>query len=64
MPWTRRNEVVEPFGRRTTWKRFENMQLEESMLQTSDVDLAFQTTGGHSYCFGGEFMDGISCPNE
>lgn len=65
-PWIKQKEDVEPFGERTTWRRFADGRMffeEEIMLQT-DVDLAFQTTGGY-FCsrVGGTFNRETSCPN-
>ena len=66
VPWSRRKADVPTFGERTTWQRFEDRGMsfgDEIMLQT-DVDLAFQTTGGY-FCgrVGGAFVPGLSCPN-
>ncbi len=66
VPWIKSFDDVDTFGKRTTWKRFNDKQMffeEEIMLQT-DVDLAFQTTGGF-FCsrIGGNFNAATSCPN-
>mmetsp|Transcript_25395 Transcript_25395/g.43359 ORF Transcript_25395/g.43359 Transcript_25395/m.43359 type:complete len:243 (-) Transcript_25395:36-764(-) len=64
IPWNKQEDVVEPFGERTTWRRFESMRPREELMLQTDVDLAFQTTGGY-YCsrIGGDFQQGLSCPN-
>ena len=65
-PWIQQTETVEGFGKRTTWQLFEdgNMALEEEIMLQTDVDLAYQTTGGF-FCsrVGGTFRKDTSCPN-
>ena len=67
VPWIKSfDDSNEKFGRRTTWKRFHAGGMffgDEIMLQT-DVDLAFQTTGGN-FCsrVGGQLIAQTSCPN-
>jgi len=62
-PWHVQTEVVEPFGNRTTWHRFESMQFQREIMLQTDVDLAFDTSGGFCTRIGGNFIKGMSCPN-
>ena len=64
-PWTM-DPVYDPtFGKRTTWRLFDDdagLTEDEIMLQT-DVDLAFETAGKQCFRVGGEFRASSSCPN-
>eukprot|EP00591_Stephanopyxis_turris_P011791 CAMPEP_0195511152 /NCGR_PEP_ID=MMETSP0794_2-20130614/3579_1 /TAXON_ID=515487 /ORGANISM="Stephanopyxis turris, Strain CCMP 815" /LENGTH=387 /DNA_ID=CAMNT_0040638701 /DNA_START=78 /DNA_END=1241 /DNA_ORIENTATION=- len=65
VPWIKQRNEDENFGRRTTWKRFnDDMFFEDEIMLQTDVDLAFQTTGGY-FCsrVGGQFSQATSCPN-
>lgn len=65
-PWVKEKLNVPGFGSRTTWHRSVDgtMLLEDEIMLQTDVDLAFQTTGGPS-CFrvGGTYRPSSSCPN-
>lgn len=65
VPWVKQFSEDETFGKQTTWKRFGNgMAFEDEIMLQTDVDLAFQTTGGR-WCsrIGGTFSEETSCPN-
>jgi len=65
-PWVKERLNIPGFGSRTTWHRAVDgtMLLEDEIMLQTDVDLAFQTTGGPS-CFrvGGIYRPTSSCPN-
>lgn len=62
--WVLTKSFVEPFGERTTWRRWILFGNQKEIMLPTDVDLAYETnyTGFNCSRVGGAFNKYVSCP--
>mmetsp|Transcript_3221 Transcript_3221/g.8231 ORF Transcript_3221/g.8231 Transcript_3221/m.8231 type:complete len:364 (+) Transcript_3221:79-1170(+) len=64
IPWVLTKANIEPFGERTTWRRWIVLGNQEEIMLQTDVDLAYETNNTGMTCsrVGGVPNKAVSCP--